>query len=98
MKIIYRPHLKRRIKERKIPNDYPKKIYLKSKQKYFDSQTSHHIAVSSLLYAGKLRNMTISYDIIDEQIEIITIHPISDKEISDKIKSGRWTKDEKTKR
>lgn len=92
MKIIYRPHLERRLKERKIPHDYPKKIYLKSKRKYFDLGTNHYIAISRLIYSGRSRNMTISYDIIDKQIEIITIHPISDQEISNKIKSGRWIK------
>ena len=98
MKIIYRPHLKRRLKERKIPHDYPKKIYLKSKQKYFDLETNHHIAISRLIYSNKSRNIIISYDIIGQNIEIITVHPMSDKEIGNKIKSERWVKDEKTKR
>ena len=92
MKIIYRPHLKSRLKVRKIPDDYPKKVYRNSKQKFFDTATNHHIAVSRLSYAGKIRNMAISYDIIDQNIEIVTIHPISDKEIENKINSERWTK------
>lgn len=60
--------------------------------------TLHHIAISRLEYAGMLRNMSISYDIIGKNIEIVTIHPISDKEIENKVKSGRWVKNEKTKR
>lgn len=92
MKIVYRAHLKRRLHERKIPDDYPKKIYLAAEQKYFDAATSHNIAVSKLKYAEKLRSMAVSYDIIGEQIEIITIHPISDKEIGNKIKTRRWIK------
>lgn len=98
MKIIYRPHLKRRLNERKIPYNYPKRIYIEAKQKFFDTETDHHIAFSNLQYAEKLKNITISYDIIGQNIEIVTIHPISDKEIENKIKSGRWVKDEKSKR
>ena len=55
--------------------------------------TNHYIAVSVLTYAGKLKNLAISYDIIDQQAEIITIHPISKKEIDNKIESGRWSKE-----
>lgn len=98
MKIIYRPHLKLRIKERKFPNIYPRKIYKQAKRHYFDTQTRHFIAISRLEYAGKLRNLAISYDIIGEKIEIITIHPISVKEIKRRVLVGRWQKNEKGKK
>ena len=60
MKIIYRPHLKRRIKERLIPSSYPSKIYKKSKTHYFDILTKHYIAFSKLKYSGRQRTMVIS--------------------------------------
>lgn len=90
MEIIYRPHLERRIKERKIPEDYPKKIYNQAKLKLFDTKTRHHIAVARAKYAGRISNLAISYDIIGENIEIITIFPISEKELKNKVASGRW--------
>lgn len=95
MKIIYREHLKRRLKERKIPSSYPRRVYLNSTQRFFDTGTNHHIAIAKLEYAGKLKNLAVSYDIIGSQIELITIHPISDQEILNKVKIGRWTRDEK---
>lgn len=95
MKITYRDHLKRRLKERKIPNSYPRKVFVNSSKRFFDNGTSHHIAISKLQYAGKLKSLAVSYDIINSQIELITIHPISDQEINNKIKSRRWTLDEK---
>ena len=91
-RIIYQPHLKRRLKERKIPSDYPKTIYKISKSYYFDNETEHLVAVSKLQYAEKLRNMVAIYDKIDENIEIVTVFPISAKELKNKIKSGRWQK------
>ena len=36
----------------------------------------------------------IVYEIKDEKIEIITIHPISDEKIKNRILTGRWTKNE----
>jgi len=90
MKIIYSPHLKRRIKERNFPEDYPRKIYAKTKQHFQDVETGHHIAIARLKYAKKLRSLVISYDIIGSNIEIITIHPISIQEIKKRIRTGRW--------
>lgn len=91
-KVVYRPHLKRRLKERKFPNNYPRLVYKNTKIKFFDTLTNHYITISKLKYAGKLRNIMISYDRMGNRIDIITIHPISDKDINTRIKSGRWQK------
>lgn len=92
MKIIYREHLKIRIKERNFPDDYPRMVYRKAKHHFLDLKTKHYIAITKLKYAEKVRNLAISYDIISSNIEIITIHPISDQEIKKRIKVGRWIK------
>ncbi|MBI3290242.1 hypothetical protein HYZ78_02510 [Candidatus Microgenomates bacterium] len=92
MKIIYRQHLLRRLKERKIPRNYPRTVYKKSKAHFFDTETLHKTAVLDLEYAEKLRPMAIAYDIIKEEVHIITIHPISSEEVDRKINSERWIK------
>lgn len=94
-RITYRLHLKRRLKERKIPEDYPKTIYKKSKIHYFDIETKHNVSISRLKYAGKIRNMVAVYDKINNKVEIITVFPISTSEMRNKIKVGRWKKNEK---
>lgn len=95
MKIVYKPHLKIRLKDRKIPYGYPKKIVQKPERIYFDKQTTRLIAVRKLPFEGELRNIIAAYDIIEEIIEIVTIHIISENEIQNKIAKGRWTKHEK---
>ena len=92
LKITYSSHLRLRIKERLFPADYPKKVYKSAKLKLFDTATKHNIAISKLEYAGKIRNIQISYDIIEKGIEIITIHPVSNKEIQRRLLIGRWKK------
>lgn len=42
-----------------------------------------------------MRNILVAYDIIDNAIEIVTVHIISDKEIESRILKGRWRKYEK---
>lgn len=98
MKVLYRPHLKRRIRQRAIPHDYPRKVYQQAKMHFIDILTGHHIAISKMQYAGKLRNLVVSYDIINTNVEIITIHPISYREINKRLISKRWRKNEKRQR
>lgn len=95
MKIILRPHLKIRLKERRIPQNYPRKILTTPEVKYFDTLTGHLIAVKHLLYNEKLRPMAVAYDIIGSEIQIITIHPISEQEIKNRLIKIRWIKNEK---
>lgn len=90
MKIIYRPHLRRRLKEREIPKDYPKKILQGSEKNYLDTITDHNIAIKRLRYNSKLRSMVIVYDIIGKNRDIVTIYPISESELRNRLKPGRW--------
>lgn len=95
MKIVYRPHLKIRLKQREIPFDYPKRIVEQPNQEYFDEFTKRNVAIKKLFLEEKMRNIVVAYDIIKNTIEIITIHVISDEEIGNKVRSGRWIKHEK---
>lgn len=95
MKIVYKPHLLIRLKQRSIPKDYPKKIIEQPEEEYLDTLTKRSIAIKRLEFEGKLRNILIAYDIIESNIEIVTVHIISSKEIENKIQAGRWKKYEK---
>ena len=91
-KIEYTEHLKIRLTIRKIPEDYPKKVYENPEQKFFDNQEGTFIAVKKLQYNKKLRNMMIAYEKNKGLITIITIHPITDEKIIHRILNRRWTK------
>ena len=95
MKIALRPHLKIRLIERAIPQDYLKKILSNPDSRYFDPLTNHSIAIKSLKYYGKIRPMVVAYDIIRSEIQVITVYPTNNQEILNRIKSGRWIKNEK---
>lgn len=95
MKIVLRPHLKIRLKERSIPANYPKKIITSSNSQYFDTLTKHFIAIKKLKYGEGLKPMVAAYDIIDHQIQVITCYPTKLKDIKSKLKNKRWTKYEK---
>ncbi len=92
IKVLYTDHLNLRLKVRKIPFKYPRKIYEKPEQKYFDSAENYFIAVKKLYYNKKIRNMMIAYEEIENRVNIITIHPISDEKIINRLMNRRWVK------
>ena len=93
-KIYCTGHLKLRLKIRKIPEDYPQKIYKEPEKKFFDNVEGTHIAIKKLEYNKKIRNIMIAYEEKKGDIEIITIHPITEEKIINRIISGRWIKNE----
>lgn len=95
MKINLRPHLKIRLKQREIPQTYPMKILAKPESRFFDNLTGHSIVVRKLRYNERLRPMVVAYDIIGDEIQIITVHPITNQEINNRIQKKRWIKNEK---
>ncbi|MEK6914670.1 MAG: hypothetical protein AABW83_03395 [Nanoarchaeota archaeon] len=90
--IIYTSHLKKRLKLRNIPYQYPNIIFENSDERFFDVLENKYIAVKKLKYNGKLRDMLIAYESRNGYVEIITIHPIREDQIANRMISGRWLK------
>lgn len=90
--IIYTQHLKLRLSLREIPYSLPKKIYQTSKQRYFDKETFKKVAIKKVKFKNKLREMAVIYEEINNQINLITIHPLKNYQKISRIKSGRWQK------
>lgn len=90
MRIILKPHLKIRLKQRLISQTYPRKILTQADNEYYDPLTNHHIAIKKLAYNKKLRPMVIAYDIIGEEIQVITVYPTTKQEIKNRVQKRRW--------
>ena len=91
-KIIYSPHLILRLKLREIPYYLPKKIYQTSGEHYFDKETLKRVAIKKVKFKNKLREMAVIYEEINNQIYLITIHPLKNYQKISRIKLGRWQK------
>ncbi len=92
--IIYTDHLKLRLNIRKIPENYPREIYEEPDQLFEDKLEGNSIAVRKMQYNNKNRNMMIAFEKSGAGVEIITIHPISDEKILNRVMTGRWVKNE----
>lgn len=91
MKLILTNHLKSRLKLRNIPEKTVENIFKKPEEFYWDNLRHHHIVVFKVTYKGKLRKMLAAYDTMEDEIEIVTTHPITDAGIKNRLISGRWT-------
>ncbi len=90
MKILFASHLKIRLKERRIPAQYPRIILNQSEMTFADPLTGHFVAIKTLEYNKKLRPMVVVYDIIESEIQVVTIYPTTNQEIKNRVKSKRW--------
>jgi hypothetical protein len=92
MQIQYSEHLENRLKTRKIQYDLPRKIYEQSKERYFDNETKHHIAIMQVDLYGKMREVMVAYALQNDFARLLTIHPLKAGQKQARLESGRWRK------
>lgn len=91
MRFFFSDHFLMQIKERRISKRLAKSIYLRAKRRYFDTSTGHQIAIDRRKHLGKMRNIMVAYDaIIGDEIWFVTAYPLREKEIENRVQSGRW--------
>jgi len=77
---------------RGIPKDLPQIVFHEAESRFHDEITGHHVALKEVSYAGKRRLIMVAYDIKDDIVEIITVHPIGGRQVEARINSGRWVR------
>jgi len=89
--VVYTDHLKLRLRARRIPAEMPERIYREAKERYYNHATFRHVAIMSVIYHRRRRKIMIAYDEFPDHVEIVTIHPIESRQISERVLAGRWT-------
>jgi hypothetical protein len=87
--IRYADYLRLRPVLRKIPEHLPQRIYRRAKEWFFDTVTQHCVAVARARYAGKLREMAVSFEDSEETITLITIHPLKAQQKTNRVNAHR---------
>lgn len=90
--IKYSNHLRFRLGLRNILYDLPKDVYNYSAEHYYDTITRYYVAVKTVKYKKKRREMAVIYKEDEGIVEIITIHPLKRGQKENRVKRGRWTK------
>lgn len=92
MVVVYDPHLQERLRERCIPEAWPREIIETSTERYRDTTTGVYVALGKRWYKGKEREMVVSYVEQGADCKAITIHPIQASQKRNRIEKGRWVK------
>ena len=77
---------------RKIEYDLPKKIFEQSKERYFDKETGHFIAIMKAVFCDKIKEIMVAYLVEEDCAKLLTIHPLKVGQKENRVKSGRWRK------
>ena len=75
-----------------MPFKYTRIIYEKPEQKYYDTTEINFILIKKLYFNKKVRNMLIAYEKTENGVNIITIHPITEEKIINRLMNRRWVK------
>jgi hypothetical protein len=89
-RIQYADHLRLRLALRQVPEQLPRRIYQRAKERFFDTVTHHRVAVARARYAGKIREMAVSFEDDGETVTLITIHPLKAQQKTNRINARRW--------
>jgi len=90
VQVKYSEHIKNRLKLRKIDYDLPKKIFEQSEERFFDKETGHFIAIMRTVFCGKIKEIMVAYVTEEDDVKLLTIHPLKAGQKENRIKSGRW--------
>lgn len=88
--IRYTRHLTQRLALREIDYSVPEQIIRNAERIFFDSATGYRIAVAKVPHRGGKRFMMVAFEETEDEILAVTIHPLDEKDIQAKIRSGRW--------
>lgn len=90
MPTFYDPHLRRRLREREIPHDWPRDIIEGASERYRDTATGLSVAVANRFFRGRRREMAVVYIEREGNWYAITIHPLGANQKRSRILAGRW--------
>ena len=89
MQVIFTNHLLSRLKLRKIPKSLALKVYEQKEDALLDTVSKHYIGLSKQKLFSKIRLLVIAFDQFKDHVELVTLYPTTEREVNNKIKSGR---------
>ena len=90
MKIVRSRHLEIRLEMRGIPSVLPETIYQLAQERYHDVETGFMIAVMDVELYGRIREVSLVYVAVCDEVRLLTIHPLPEDQKAARVASGRW--------
>jgi len=89
-KIRYADHLKLRLALRRIPEALPRNVHKRAKELFYNRLTGNLVAVARARYSGKTRDVMVAFLEKDDEVVLITVHPLKPQQKANRIASGTW--------
>jgi hypothetical protein len=84
------------MKLRGIDKELVEDIFLRADAYLEDTQTNTLVAVKRAAITGKEKDIALIYRKIDDEVLLITIHPLREGQVESRIRNGRWKKYERS--
>ena len=88
MKVEYSRHLRNRLTLRKISDDLPYQLYTESDERYYDIEIGHTVATMRAVINFKMREVMVAYDIEEQTVTLLRVHPLKEGQKENRVKSG----------
>ncbi|MFH1418281.1 MAG: hypothetical protein ABII12_08365 [Planctomycetota bacterium] len=88
--IRYCRHLQERLVLRQIDQHLPEQIIRQPDRVVEDTATGYRIALATATYRGSDHLMMVAFEEGPDEIVVITIHPLDERDVTLKLQSGRW--------
>jgi len=72
-------------------------MYQRAKELFYDKITGNFVAIARARYAGNIRDMMVAFSEKENEIILVTVHPLKPRQKSNRVASGRWVPYEKGK-
>lgn len=92
MKIRPAQHFTERLELRDIPFHLAEGVLREADGHYRNGITGWSIAVKRVTFQGKERDMALTYTVQQDEIILITLHPLKEGQKDQRIESGRWVR------
>jgi len=92
MRVVITKHALQRLAARKITKKIVEEIANNPEEEYYDNIEQSFVAIKTIPYGGKNKKISIFFHYGGLNVKIHTVHAESNKEIKNRIKSGRYTK------
>lgn len=76
----------------------PGDVFRRAKEVFYDKITGNSIAVARARYAGKIREMMVAFSEKEDEIVLVTVHPLKPQQKANRVTSGRWIPHEREKK
>ncbi len=65
-------------------------IFAAADEHFYDTRTEMLVAVKSVVFRGRSRLLALVYAMTERGVTFVTLHPMRESQLANRIDTGRW--------